>query len=157
ELAAQYGLDRPPNFENRHWHLHVSGSAGNQEILARAKEKLFAAREKRIRPGRDEKILVSWNALAIRGMAHAGRIFGRPDWIASARRALGFIRTRMWREGRLLATAKDGRAHLAAYLDDHAFLLAALLELLQCEFSMADLEFAEELADVLLEHFEDRA
>src|SRR5262249_16027530 len=111
ELAAQYGLDRPPNFENRHWHLHVSGSAGNQEILARAKEKLFAAREKRIRPGRDEKILVSWNALAIRGMAHAGRIFGRPDWIAYARRAVGFIRTRMWREGRLLATAKDGRAH----------------------------------------------
>ena len=156
EVAGVYGLDRPPNFENRHWHLHVSGSAGNQEILARAKAKLFAAREKRIRPGRDEKILVSWNALAIRGMARAGRIFGRPGWIASARRALGFIRASMWRDGRLLATAKDGRAHLAAYLDDYAYLLAALLELLQCEFLAPDLELAEQLADVLLEHFQDR-
>ena len=156
ELSAQFGLDRPPNFENRHWHLHVFGSAGSEQILKSAMTKLFAAREKRIRPGRDEKILVSWNALAVRGMAHAGRVFGRPGWIASARRALDFIRTNMWRDGRLLATAKDGRAHLAAYLDDHAFLLAALLELLQCEFSVKDLEFAEELADVLLEHFEDR-
>jgi uncharacterized protein len=156
EIAAQFGLDRPPNFENRHWHLHVFGSAGNQEILKKAKAKLFAAREKRIRPGRDEKILVSWNALAIRGMARAGRVFGKPEWIASARRSLAFIRAHMWRDGRLLATARDGRAHLAAYLDDYAFLLAALLELLQCEFSSADLEWAGELADVLLEQFEDK-
>src|SRR5690349_14799067 len=156
EVAATYGLDRPPNFEGRHWHLHVFASTGNQEILARARKKLFAAREARVRPGRDDKILVSWNALAIRGMARAGRVFGRPDWIVSARRALGFIRETLWRDGRLLATAKDGRAHLAAYLDDYAYLLAALLELLQCEFSAADLEFAEQLADVLLEHFEDK-
>src|SRR6185369_16461074 len=60
-----------------------------------------------------------------------------PEWIASARRALGFIRATMWREGRLLATWKDGRAHLKAYLDDYAFLLAAALELLQ-EFEDAD-------------------
>jgi uncharacterized protein YyaL (SSP411 family) len=58
----------------------------------------------------------------------AGRVFDRPDWIASARRALDHVRTRMWREGRLLATYKDGRAHLAAYLDDYAMLAAALLE-----------------------------
>ena len=156
EIAALYGLERPPNFENRHWHLHVFGSAGNEEVLKRAKAKLFAAREKRIRPGRDEKILVSWNALAIHGMARAGLAFGRPDWIASARRALEFIRAHMWKNGRLLATAKDGRAHLAAYLDDYAFLLAALLELLQCEFRAGDLELAEQLADVLLEQFEDK-
>jgi len=62
----------------------------------------------------------------------------------------------MWRDGRLLASAKDGRAHLAAYLDDHAFLIAALLELLQAEFSAGDLEFAEQLAAVLLEQFEDQ-
>ena len=147
--AAHFGLDQPPNFENRLWHLYVArpGTA--------AKEKLFQAREKRVRPGRDEKVLVSWNALAIRGMAHAGRIFRRPEWIGSARRALEFIRTRMWRDDRLLATYKDGRAHLAAYLDDYALAIAALLELLQHEFSGADLEFARRLADVLLEQFED--
>ncbi len=62
----------------------------------------------------------------------------------------------MWKEGRLLATYKDGRAHLNAYVDDYAFLLAATLEMLQAEFRKPDLEFATAVADALLEHFEDR-
>src|SRR4051812_6939679 len=156
-IAPYFGLDRGPNFENRHWHLRISrpAAAGSEALLDSARQKLFAAREKRIRPGRDEKILVSWNALAIRGMAHAGRVFSQPQWIASARSALEFIRGRMRREGKLLATYKDGRAHLNAYLDDYAFLIAALLELMQARFSSADLAFAIELADTLLEEFED--
>jgi uncharacterized protein len=157
-LAPHFGLDGPPNFENRHWHLRVSRPLKNGEeaILEKAKRKLFSFREKRVRPGRDEKALVSWNALAMRGMAHAGRVFGRPEWIASARRALGFVRAKMWRAGRLAATYKDGRAHLNAYLDDYAFLMAALLELLQAEFVREDLELCTQLAEVLLEQFEDR-
>ena len=155
EVAAHYGLDQAPNFENRHWHLRIAGPFRNEDHLKLAKRKLFAARERRVRPGRDEKVLVSWNALAIRGMAHAGRVFGRPQWVASARRALGFVRGHMWKDGRLLATAKDGRAHLSAYLDDYAFLIAALLELLQAGFSGAELAFAGQLAEVLLEQFED--
>jgi len=168
QVAGPYwGLDRGANFEGKHWHLHVARTlegtarlAGVAEDEARrrieaARAKLFAVRERRVRPGRDDKVLVSWNALAIRGMARAGRVFARAEWIASARRALGFIRSRMWRDGRLLATYKDGRAHLAAYLDDYAFLVAALLELAQADFAAADLEFAEELAAVLLGQFED--
>jgi hypothetical protein len=154
-VAVHYGLEQPPNFENRHWHLRVAGPAGSESLVQSAKDKLFRAREQRVRPGRDEKILVSWNALAIRGMAHAGRVLGRADWLASARRALEFIRRAMWREGRLLATYKDGRAHLKAYLDDYAFLLAAVLELLQERYASEDLAFAGELADVLLGQFED--
>ena len=167
-IAAPYwGLDRAANFEGRHWHLHVTrtlegaasvagiGASEARALLASARAKLFAARERRVRPGRDEKILVSWNALVILGMARAGRVFDRPDWIASARRALAHLRSRMWREGRLLATYKDGRAHLAAYLDDYAMLAAALLELLECEYEQADLDFARALADVLLEQFQD--
>ena len=156
-LSPHFGLDQPPNFENRHWHLHVARPVepGKEGILEKAKQKLFEVRAKRVRPGRDEKVLVSWNALAIRGMAHAGRVFGREPWIASARRALDFIRSRMWRDGRLLATSKDGHAHLAAYLDDYAYLMAALIELLQSEFSLQDLEFAGQLAEVLLAQFED--
>src|SRR5207302_936545 len=61
----------------------------------------------------------------------------------------------MWRDGRLLATYKDARAHLGAYLDDYAYLMAALIELLQSEFSLRDLEFAGQLAEVLLGQFED--
>jgi len=156
-VSSHFGLDQPPNFENRHWHLHVARPVepGREGTVERAKQKLFAARAKRVRPGRDEKVLVSWNALAIRGMAHAGRVFGREPWIASARRALDFIRSRMWRNVRLLATYKDERAHLAAYLDDYAYLMAALIELLQSEFSLRDLEFAGQLAEVLLAQFED--
>ena len=147
--AAHFGLDQPPNFENRHWHLRVArpGEA--------AKQKLLDARERRIRPGRDEKILVSWNALAIRGMAHAGRVFGREDWIASARRAFEFLGRKLWRDDRLLATYKDGRAQLNAYLDDYAFLIAAALELAQARYSSDDLAFACRLADTLLAQFED--
>jgi uncharacterized protein YyaL (SSP411 family) len=68
---------------------------------------------------------------------------------------MDFLHRTMWRDGRLLATAKDGRAHLDAYLDDHAFLLTALLELMQAEFRNGDLAFAVELADTLLTRFED--
>jgi hypothetical protein len=126
-------------------------------LLEAARRKLFAAREQRVRPGRDDKVLTSWNALMIEGMAHAARVFGRGDWLTSAQRAMDFVRRTMWHDGRLLATAKDGRAHLDAYLDDHAFLLAALLELMQAEFRRDDLDFAVELADTLLTRFEDRA
>ena len=156
--APHYGLDGSPNFEGRHWHLHVAQPlrTGAEPLLASARAKLFAAREPRVRPGRDEKVLVSWNALAMRGMAHAGRVFGKAQWIEAARRDLEFIRQYMWRDGRLLATYKDGRAHLNAYLDDYAYLIAALLELLQDEYRGEDLEFAESLAEVLLEQFEDR-
>jgi len=156
-FAPRYGLDRAANFEGKHWHLRIAGPLrpGDESLIESARRKLFAAREKRVRPGRDDKVLVSWNALAIRGMAHAGRVLGRREWIESARSALQFIRSRMWRDGRLLATYKDGHAHLNAYLDDYAFLIAALIELMQAEFSSADLQFAQQLADVLLEEFED--
>jgi len=166
-VAPHYGLDAQANFEGRHWHLTiaqplpaVAATLGRSDdecakLLATARQKLFAAREPRVRPGRDDKVLVSWNALAIRGMARAAAVFGRDDWLASARRALDFIRGTMWREGRLLATYKDGRAHLNAYLDDHAFLLDAVLELLQSEFRAGDLAFARDLAEALLARFED--
>jgi hypothetical protein len=150
--AAPFGLDQPPNFERRHWHLQGLG-----RLDGAMREKLLAARQERVRPGRDEKILVSWNALAIRGMAQAGRVLGNDVWVASARRALQFVRSAMWRNGRLAATYKDGRAHLNAYLDDYALLIAALLELLQDKFSADQLAFATQLAEVLLEQFEDRA
>jgi len=168
-LAAHYGLDRPANFGGRHCHFivakpldEVAAALGKppaecEALLQSGRAKLFAARERRIRPGRDEKILASWNALMIEGMAHAGRVFGRADWLASARRAMDFTRRTLWRDGRLLATCKDGRAHLNAYLDDYAYLLKASLELLQSGFDADLLEFAEALARALLDRFEDAA
>jgi uncharacterized protein YyaL (SSP411 family) len=168
-VEPHYGLDGAPNFEDRHWHLRVmkpleviarrldSPAAECAARLESARVKLLAAREQRVRPGRDDKVLTSWNAMMVRGLAHAARVFGEDAWLASARRALEFTRATLWRGGRLLATYKDGVAHLNAYLDDHAFLLDALLELLQCDFREEDLRFARDLSDLLLEQFEDRA
>ncbi|TCK19336.1 hypothetical protein DFR30_2646 [Thiogranum longum] len=164
--AARYGFDRKPNFEG-HWNPHVYESlesvaqkTGNdtarvQALLSSARNKLFNAREQRIRPGRDDKVLVSWNALMIKGMAQAARVFDEPGYFASSQRALDFIRTTLWSEGRLLATCMDGRAHLSAYLDDYVFLIDAILERLQVHWDSDEMAFALQLADVVLEHFAD--
>ncbi|HLS56677.1 MAG TPA: thioredoxin domain-containing protein [Zeimonas sp.] len=167
-FAARYGLDGPANFEGRAWHLHLArplaeaaARAGLAEpdcarAVGAARQRLFALRETRTHPGRDDKVLTSWNAMAIDGMAFAARVFGETEWAASARRALDFVRAELWRDGRLLATHKDGRSHLNAYLDDYAFLLAAVLETMQAGSLRADdLHFACALADVLLAQFED--
>jgi hypothetical protein len=167
--SVVFGLDRPPNFENHAWHLTIAHplaevarmmemSAGTVAVtLDGARRKLREARERRVRPGRDDKVLTSWNALMIGGMARAARAFGQPEWLASARRALDFIRATLWNDARLLATFKDGRAHLDAYLDDHAYLLAALLEVMQARFEPADLAWAAEIGDSLLERFQDES
>ncbi|MDP1957215.1 MAG: thioredoxin domain-containing protein [Rhodocyclaceae bacterium] len=156
--GRHWGLNGPPNFEGQHWHLKVASALAEDQaaLLESARAKLFAAREQRIRPGLDDKALTAWNALMIEGLAHAARLFERPDWLVTARGALAYLRQTHWQNGRLLATSRQGQAHLPAYLDDYAYLIAALLELLQAEFHVADLDFARELADALLEHFEDR-
>ena len=167
--GPHWGIDEPPNFEHEAWHLRVvvplADLARQLDIsgevvearLERARAKLFAAREQRVHPGRDDKVLTSWNALMVAALARAARAFGETTWLAAAQRAVDFLHAALWREGRLLATYKDGRAHLNAYLDDHAYLLAALLELMQTSFRSEDLIWAIEIADVLLLRFEDAA
>ena len=161
-----YGLDGPANFEGQ-WHLHVYqdivpvaeslGLTPEQatDHLKRARQKLFAQRDQRIRPARDEKILTAWNGLMIKGMASAGRRLDRSDFIASAQQAVDFVHAQLFQDGRLLASYKDGRARLTAYLDDHVFLLDGLLELLQADWRTSDLQFAILLAELLLSRFED--
>ena len=164
--SSCFGFDRAANFENPHsgyagWHPYLARLPEQDEIvlLMNAQTKLFDAREKRIRPGCDDKILTSWNALAIKGLARAGRVFNRLDWVKLAQDEVDFIREKMWVNEQLLATCKnDGNgnynAHLNAYLDDYAFLLDALIELLQADYRAIDLTFAQELAESLLGNFE---
>ena len=153
-FAPRYGLDREANFEGR-WHLHVFQPLTNEPLLESSRQKLLAIRSRRVWPGRDDKILTSWNALLIRGLAIASRALGRDDLAESATTALRFIRSRLWSNGRLLATCKDGRAHLNAYLDDYVFLVDAILELQQVRFDSAELKFASELLHVVLDQFMD--
>ena len=124
-----------------------------------ARAKLLAIRSKRVWPGLDDKVLTSWNALAIRGLAKAARVLDKPEFAAAAERALDFMRANLWRKvrwrGRLLATAKDGVAHLNAYLDDYAYLANALLEMLQLRWRNEDAAWLREILDAMLAHFED--
>ena len=106
-------------------------------------------------PARDDKVLTSWNALTIRGLAIAARVLQRPDLAEAATRALELVRARLWREGRLLATYMEGRAHLNAYLDDYVFLADAILELQQVRFRADELSFAQALLEVVLRDFAD--
>ena len=166
-FASRFGLDRPANFEG-HCHLHAyqscqalvekfGGTATDiRERLKAARKQLFTLREQRIHPGLDDKILTSWNGLMIRGMAYAGRQLENHSYIESAARAANYIHDNLWQQGRLLATARGGHAHLNAYLDDYAFMISALIELLQSRWNSQWLTWAQQLADVLIGQFEDR-
>ncbi len=167
-FARRFGLDGEPNFEGR-WHLlareplaDTAAALGITEqaltdLLERARRPLLEVRRQRVPPGRDEKQLTSWNALAIRGLAIAGNALERPPLVTAASEAADFVRDHLLRDGRLLASYKDGSARFPAYLDDHAFLLDALLELLQVDWRTDRLELAVDLADTLLAHFYDAA
>jgi uncharacterized protein YyaL (SSP411 family) len=163
-----YGLDGPPNFEGHAWHLRVARpldevarTLGNPAAevsarLARAKAALLGVRAGRVRPGLDDKVLTSWNALAISGLSRASRALGEDRFDELARDAVDALRHTVWRDGRLYATRRGDAPALPAYLDDYAFLLDALCERMQNGFRADDYDWAIELADALLERFEDR-
>ncbi len=165
-LSQRFGLDQEANFEGK-WHLSVrqsiqdiatkTGESGEtiRTRIDAARSDLLIERRTRVAPGRDEKQLVAWNALAIRGFAIAGLALDRVDLIDAAASAVDFIHEEMVEDGRLRAVFKDGRARFPAYLDDYAFLLDAILELLQARWSGKQMKFAIALADTLLSHFED--
>ena len=164
-VETLYGLDKPANFENR-WNLYRTDSwrsvvsrlmledENPEKLLARAKAKLKAAREERPRPGCDDKILTSWNGLAIKGLACAAQVMQRRDWLTAGQAAADFLREHVWAEGRLYATYQ-GEAKFPGYLDDYAYLLDGLLALLSAEWRDTDLSFARALADGAIEAFED--
>jgi len=165
-FARRFGLDAAANFEGQ-WHLRVHAAlpdvaaAVNQSVtvieqqLQAARTTLLAARQARTAPRRDAKILTGWAALAAGSLALAARCLQRPDLAAAAQRTVDFLREHSWRDGRLSAVHAGERSYLAGYLDDYAFLLHALLELLKTHWRTTDLQFAIALAEVLLQHFED--
>jgi uncharacterized protein YyaL (SSP411 family) len=164
-VAVAFGLDRPPNFEGAHWHLHAArtpaqvvaaGLGGGRDETAvadsieRARRALREARSRRVRPARDDKRLVAWNALLATGFAQAGDALQRADWIDE-----GAVLCH-----RLLAE-RDARGRLPAvvgstgpgFLDDHAYLLQACVAQLEARWDTALLRAAVGLADTLLADF----
>jgi uncharacterized protein YyaL (SSP411 family) len=154
-LIRYWGLDAEPNFEGANV-LHVVGDGIDPELLEGARARLYEARARRVWPGLDEKRLAAWNALMVSALAEAGAALERPEYVDAARTCAGFILESMRDEsGRLLRTYKDGRASLNAYLEDHAFLAEALLDLYQATFETHWFSDARALVDVIMERFAD--
>jgi uncharacterized protein YyaL (SSP411 family) len=125
--------------------------------LAESREKLFAAREKRVRPGRDDKVIVAWNGLMIDALARAGAAFNESEYVTAAGKAARFILENVRREdGRLLHTWRAGKAKLDAYLDDYASLANSLVTLYESDFDERWIDSATQLMDIVLEKFADR-
>jgi uncharacterized protein YyaL (SSP411 family) len=157
KLKRFYGVGEGGNFEGRNI-LRLAGGAdaGEPEALDEMRRALYEARAKRVWPGLDDKRLASWNALTIAALAEAGAVLEREDYLDAARACAEFV----WEEmrdpdGNLLRTYKDGRAHLNAYLEDHAYLLEALLALYEATFEQRWFERARSLADITIARFGD--
>ncbi len=156
-VADFYGVSEAGNFEGRNI-LHLAGgaTATEPEGLAAARQALYEARAGRVRPGLDDKRLAAWNALMLGALAEAGAALGREDYLEAARGCAEFVlRDLRDGDGRLLRTYKDGEGRLNAYLEDHAFLLEALLTLYEATFEQRWFERARALADTMIARFGD--
>ncbi|MEM6639356.1 MAG: thioredoxin domain-containing protein [Pseudomonadota bacterium] len=158
-LAPRFGLDRPANVGDR-WHLFVADpdvatDDDAQRALGELRARLFTLRGARPQPLRDGKRLAGWNGLALRSLAICARHLEREDVGKAALSLADFLREQMVVNGRLQAVYHDGKAYQSAFLDDVAFVLDGLLELLQTRFRREDLDFALGLADSIVEHFFD--
>ncbi len=152
-VLRYWAVDRGPNFEGRSI-LHVGGPRPADEVVERARARLYEARSRRVWPGLDDKRLTAWNALMIAALADAGRVLGRADYLDAARACADFLLGRMRDSGgRLLRTFKDGRASLNAYLEDHAFLDEALQVLYEATLETRWIVEARALADQILTRF----
>ncbi|BBL66875.1 thioredoxin domain-containing protein [Methanoculleus chikugoensis] len=125
-------------------------------FVEEGRQKLLAARERRLRPDKDDKILTDWNGLMIAALAKAARVFDEPDYLAAAERAAAFILTNLRRQdGRLLHRYRGGDAGLAATLDDYAFMIWALIEVYEASFTPGYLKTAVDLSRDLIAHYWD--
>ena len=126
------------------------------QILRDASVKLFAAREERVKPGRDEKILTSWNGLMISGFARGYAVSGDTKYLQAAKNAVNFIENKLAsNDGRLKRTFKDGRSKLNAYLEDYAFYVGGLLNLFAANSKQEYLDKSIRYTDFMLQHFWD--
>jgi uncharacterized protein len=156
-VISYFGVTNAGNFEGRNI-LHVPGGPGAEPPaeLEEARRAMYTYRSRRVWPGKDDKRLCSWNALMIGALAEAGAALPCRDYLDAAVACAEFV----WRDlrderGRLLRTYKDGRAHLAAYLEDYAYLVEALVTLYESTFDVRWFDAARETADLMIELFAD--
>ena len=166
--AAHFGLDQPANCEGK-WNLRcryamrpptekaAETNPPPQEQMKKIKRQMWQAREQRVHPQRDDKVISGWNGLAIKGLARAAIAEGEQSYYQLGKEALACIRRHCWLNNALhTAGLEGGQQWQNGYLDDYACLIEAILHLLQCQWCDDDLHFALQLADAALEKFEDK-
>ena len=165
-IERHFNLDQTPNFEKQ-YHLTIKRNLDNlsdsmkyeKETLSRkiddARCKLLKIRESREKPSLDKKQLTSWNALVVKGLAISGRVLDRDDLVQTAAKTIDFIINNKMKENKLMSCFVDQKSKIPAYLDDHAFLLDAIMELLQSKWNTVHLNFAVQIADNLITNFFD--
>ncbi|MCD6046660.1 MAG: Thioredoxin-related protein [Gammaproteobacteria bacterium] len=165
-VAAYYGLNHQPNFHD-HWHLYIDQSVEKcasklklsedaiKKMLVSIQHKLMQLRKKRTQPACDKKILTSWNALLVKALIKAAKALDCQEYSKIGRELMDFIYNNLYKNGRLFSCYQNGKTKFLGYLDDYAFTLDALTYLIQSDHQERDTEFASQLADVMLAHFQD--
>ncbi|WDT75039.1 MAG: thioredoxin domain-containing protein [Candidatus Manganitrophus sp.] len=167
-ICRHYGITDAGNFEGKNI-LHVRQPLDNlaremgktteelERIVGEAKKKLFLERERRVKPFRDEKLLTSWNGLMIGAFVDGYNVTRNERYLAVAQKGVDFLWTRLYQEGRLLRTFKEGVAKLNGYLDDYTFTVDALLDLYEATSDAMHLDRARGLTTRLIDQFWDDA
>ncbi len=159
-FKAAYDVTRGGNWEDRTVLRRITprGSPEAEAELAKSRAKLFALREARAKPGRDDKVLADWNGLTIAALARASAAFSEPAWLKTARAAFDFIMTKLrGPDGRLLHAWREGHPGARALLDDYASMARAALALFEASGEPGDLEAARQLASKAIDLFGDGA
>ncbi len=149
---AYYGVTHDGNFEEGKTILNIQGTTAPEKI---AKEAIFQARQKRIRPGRDDKVITAWNGLMISALAYGGAVLDEQKYISAAERCADFILSKLRKNGRLMRYYRNGSVSQKAFLDDYAYLAVGLLDLYEATFDAKWLNEAIRLAEQIIELFTD--
>ena len=160
-ISGYFDVTEKGNFEGKNIpnvpegaEAFATGASVSQEeleaVIREARPRLLEARERRVHPSRDEKVLSAWNGLMLRSFAEAAAVLRREDYTRAAEACASFILTEMRQDGRLLRTYKDGRARLKGYLEDYAFVADGLLALYEATFNNRWLDEARTLADATI-------
>src|SRR5207247_5037321 len=144
-----------PNLIHANGRIEVKDLTDADKVIGDSRRKLLEGRERRVKPLRDDKILTSWNGLMISGVLDAYQALGDPTYLETAEKALRFLLERAYKHGRLFRSVTGGVGKLNAYLDDYAFLAAALIDAFEATAEPAYLDKARELTAVLIEQFWD--
>jgi len=145
DVAPHFGATREGNFEGKNILL------ADESVPDETRVRLLDRRNERVRPGKDDKVLASWNGLAIAALAEAGAAFERDDFVQAAREAAGFVRSEM--SG--VHAYRAGKAHIPAMLEDNAYMADGALALWEATFERQWLDLAKDLADTAIELFAD--